>query len=380
MSSIDRSRDGYVISGPIICLARRRLSAFQLCSVVGLAIGVTINITLGARLNLPIKLSVAVALLGLLAIPIIAMLVKIVTGEEQLCFYHHVIGVLAATAILLWLLGQPLLPFLDVLILGAGAARAIGYFGCLRAGCCHGRPSRWGVIYDDQYTHILPAALLGVRLFPVQVVEAFWTTGIVAAGCALILRQYEPGIGLAWFIVTYCPARFVFECLRWPPNYHFKSGLSQHQWISVALVLFVVALEGNSVLPFSFWHVVILLALLLATATLVIERRTRSVTRELAHPEHIREVTAAMTSLRKLPGFGIPVDCTSLGLQVSAGKITNNAGEIDHYTLSRREGLTKAAVDLLATAIRQTHAGRVEVLAGNNNVFHLLVHSTRVTQ
>ena len=375
MSTIDRSADRYVMAGPILQLGRRRLSAFQLCSCIGLAIGVTINITLGARLHLSIKLSIGVALLGLLAIPIIAMIVKIVTGEEQLCFYHHVIGVLAASAILLWSLGQPLLPFLDVLILSAGAARAVGYFGCLRAGCCHGRPSRWGVIYCDQYAHILPSALLGVRLFPVQIVEAFWTAGIVAIGCALIVWQYEPGVGLAWFIITYCPARFIFECLRWPPNYHFKSGLSQHQWISVALVSSVVALEINGVLPFRLWHAVVLLGLLAATAAMVIERQTRSVTRELGHPEHIRELTAAMRSLAQLPGFGIPVDCTSLGLQVSAGKIPSDAGYIHHYTLSRRGGLTKATVESLARAITQTLTGRVEVLAGNNNVFHLLVHS-----
>jgi hypothetical protein len=336
-----------------------------------LATGVTINITLGARLNLPLKLTAGVALIGLVAIPVIAMLEKIVTGQEQLSFYHHLIGALTAIAIFLSIAGQPLLPFLDVLILGAGAVRAIGYFGCLRAGCCHGRPCRWGVIYDDRYTRVVPSALLGVRLIPVQIVEAFWTTGIVAIGCALIVRQYEPGIGVAWFIITYCSARFFFGWLRWPPNFYFKSGLSQPQWISVALVLLVVALEVSGVLPFRLWHAVVLLGLLAATTFLIIERRTRSITRELGHPEHIRELAAALRSLSQRPGFGIPVDCTSLGLQVSAGKI----GDIHHYTFSRRKGLTKAAVDLLAPAV--TQAGQVEVLAGNNNTFHLLIHPTR---
>jgi len=263
-------------------------------------------------LHLSIKWSVGVAVLGLVAIPIIAMVEKIVTGAEQLCFYHHLIGVLAATAILLWIVGQPLLPFLDLLILAAGAIRAVGYLGCLRAGCCHGRPSRWGVVYDDRYGGVLPALLINVRLFPVQIVEAFWTASIVMIGCALVVRQYEPGLGLAWFIVTYCSARFFFGYLRWPPNYHFKSGLAQHQWISVALVLLVVALEVSGVLPFRLWHAAILALLLVATAALVIERRTRSVTRELGHPEHLRELTAAMKSVSQRHRIGIPVDCTSL--------------------------------------------------------------------
>ncbi|HEU4837558.1 MAG TPA: prolipoprotein diacylglyceryl transferase family protein, partial [Pyrinomonadaceae bacterium] len=271
--------------------------------------------------------------------------------------------------------GQPPLPFLDVMLLAAGAARAVGYLGCFRAGCCHGRPSRWGVIYDNRYFRALPALLINVRLFPVQIVEAFWTAGIVIIGCALVVRQYEPGVGLSWFIMTYCSARFFFGWLRWPPNYHFKSGLSQHQWISVALVLLVVVLEVNGVLPFRRWHELILAVLLVATAALVIERRTRSVTRELGHPEHIRELTAALRSVSPPHRFGVPVDCTSLGLQVSAGTIPTSTGDIHHYTLSRRAGLTKAAVDLLAKAVTPMPADRVEVLAGNNNVFHLLVHS-----
>ncbi|HEU4833025.1 MAG TPA: hypothetical protein VFS90_01370, partial [Pyrinomonadaceae bacterium] len=138
----------YVVPGPTIRFGRKRVYAFQLYAGIGLAIWVAINLTLGALLNLPGKWSVVVALLGLLVIPIIAMAEKIVSGAEDLCFYHHLIGGLTANTILLWMVGQPPLPFLDVMLLAAGAARAVGYLGCFRAGCCHGRPSRWGVIYD----------------------------------------------------------------------------------------------------------------------------------------------------------------------------------------------------------------------------------------
>ena len=366
----------YVLSGPDIRLGRRSLSAFQTCSCIGLAIGVVINMTLGAHLNLPIRVSLGVAVLGLLAIPIIAMATKIVTGEEQLCFYHHLIGVLAGNSILLWTLGQPILPFLDVLVLAAGAARAVGYFGCLKAGCCHGRPWSWGIVYGDQYTHVLPRSLMGVQLVPVQIFEALWTAGVVAIGCAFIVNRYEPGAGLSWFIMTYCPARFFFECLRWPPNYQFKSGLSQHQWISLILILAIASFEFSGVLPFRSWHQVVLVLLLAVTAVLIIERRTRGVAKELNHPEHVRELTNAMQSLSsQFDTFRIPVHCTSLGVQISAGKIHDVSGDIYHYALSRRSGLTRTTVDSLAKSIAHTSGfgGRVEVLAGNDNVFHLLI-------
>src|ERR1044072_1221674 len=132
-----------VVPGPTVRLGRKRVHAFQVYACIGLLTALVLNLTLGARLGLPLKWSVGVALLGLLAIPVIAMVEKIIVGKEQLCFYHHLIGVLAATAVLLWLVAHPPLPFLDVLILAAGTIRAVGYFGCFRAGCCHGRPSRW---------------------------------------------------------------------------------------------------------------------------------------------------------------------------------------------------------------------------------------------
>jgi hypothetical protein len=356
--------------------------AFQVCACFGLALGVGINIGLGIRLNLPLMTSVFISLLGLFMIPIVAMTTKIISGEEELCFYHHLITVLAVTWMVLWLLGRPVLPFLDVLILAIGAARAFGFFGCLVAGCCHGRPSRWGILYQEHYTGILPQSLLGVRLFPIQIVESLATFGVVIVGCLVVFDQPVPGAGVAWFILTYCPLRFCFECLRWPPNYHFKSGLSQHQWVSVFLVLFIVSLEFTGVLPLHTWHEVVLVVLLLMTAVLIVERRLRSAGKQLTHPEHVRELIELASRRRETAQHGlatIPIGSTSLGLRISAGRIANEGDEVYHYALSRADGLTEATVKSLAKAIArlQSLSDPIEVVAGTSGVFHLLVHSAR---
>ena len=249
-----------------------------------------LNVGLGARLNLPLWTCVITALLGALTIPSVSMATKIIVGEEQLVFYHHFITSLGVTSAFLWLSGQPLLPSLDVFILAAGALRGVGYFGCLLVGCCHGRPCRWGVVYRDAYAETIPRELLGVPLFPIQFVEALWTLGVVCVGCILIVNPHAPGAGVGWFIAAYCPARFCFEFARWPPNYRFGSGLSQYQWISVALVLSVVCLELGGVLPFRLWHSLVLALLVLATAAVFIERRLRSFDKALNHPDHLREL------------------------------------------------------------------------------------------
>jgi hypothetical protein len=369
------------MNGPAIQLGRRKLLAFQVCACAGLAIGVAINIGLAARLNLPAKVAVLTSALGLFLIPVIAMATKIIGGEEELCFYYDLITVPTVTASVLWLLGQPVLPFLDTLVLAIGAARALGYFGCLKAGCCHGSPSKWGVIYSEKYASVLPQRLIGLPLFPIQVVEALWTAGAVVIGCALVAQTQRPGIGLTWFVATYCPARFVFECLRWPPKYHFRSGLSQHQWISVALLMLVVLLEFVGVLPLQAWHAVITLLLILATAFLIVDRQTRS---QLNHPEHIRELTEAIAqaSLIRTPqqvATSIPIRRTSLGLQVSAEKIERPNDVVHHFAFSSKAGLSDVAANDVAQCIVrvQNLPGPFELLTGNNGVFHLLVHSAR---
>lgn len=77
----------------------------------------------------------------------LAMAAKIVPGKETLVYYQHEIAVMI-TATFLWrMLRQPVLCYLDVTILGVGLFLAFGRVGCLMVGCCHGRPSPWGVCY-----------------------------------------------------------------------------------------------------------------------------------------------------------------------------------------------------------------------------------------
>ena len=73
--------------------------------------------------------------------------VKAMTGSEKFTFYHHQIMVLMSAAMALRLLGGPIFPHLDVVILTFGFVQAVGRLGCFSAGCCHGRPYAWGVRY-----------------------------------------------------------------------------------------------------------------------------------------------------------------------------------------------------------------------------------------
>src|SRR5215467_14328359 len=165
----------------------RSLPAFQVCGYTGLGLAVLLAMLLTRSLGLsPITMILIVAasvptFLGLV------MATKIITGEERIIYYHHEIAVMLAAMTLLWLTSEPLLPFLDITILGIGAFLACGRIGCLMVGCCHGRPHHWGIRYRPEHAAAgFTDYYVGVTLFPIQLVESIWVAGVVIIGVLLI--------------------------------------------------------------------------------------------------------------------------------------------------------------------------------------------------
>lgn len=158
-------------------------------------------------------------------------------------------------AIVLRLLQQPILPYLDVMILGIGIFLACGRLGCFMVGCCHGQPHRWGVRYRREHAAAwFTPYFVGVRTFPIQLVESLYVLGAVIVGMILILSRHPPGTALAWYVVTYDVGRFFFEFLRGDSNRPYYHGFSQPLWISPILMLLALCLEIIEALPFAFWH------------------------------------------------------------------------------------------------------------------------------
>lgn len=390
--------DGW--SRPTVYMLGRSWSSFHLYGFAGLALAILLNIALMLKLGL---------LPGVMSIIIVAapatffalvMATKIITGEEQIIYYHHEIAVMTVAALLLWLLGQPLLPYLDLTILGIGAFLACGRVGCLMVGCCHGRPHSWGVRYrqehaDAGFTHYY----VGVRLFPIQLVESLWVLCIVIVGVIFILNDYPPGTALAWYVVMYDLGRFCFEFVRGDPDRPYLWGYSQGQWISVWLMCFVAGAEVDGALPFHMWHLIATTCLVLAMIAVALHRRLQRIMKfQLLHPRHVEEIAQAIelvsstatevtashvwTVLPKLESIQreIHVAGTSLGVQMSASRIRGAGDSIDHFAISQRDGeMTEGTARILARLILQLKRGTMSgrILSGNEGVFHLLIHPSR---
>jgi len=325
---------------------------------------------------------------------VLVLATKVITGEEKIIYYHHEIAVMVTATLLLWCWRQPVLPFLDITILGVGLFLACGRVGCFLVGCCHGRPHRWGVRYRKQHAEAgFTGYFVGVRLFPIQLTESLWVLFIVAVGVFAVLRGSPPGTALAWYVVTYDLGRFCFEFMRGDPDRAYLWGFSQPQWISAVLVALVVWLEQSGLLPLAGWHRLAVAFLGVAMLAIAARRWFQSEPKHrLLHPRHVGEIARLIDALsiaspdnprpfrwtvmaeRMSRPEVIRIGNTSIGLQISTGEIVDRSGaRVRHYTLScRGREMSEDLARLLARLIGQLrhHAGGPKLLKGDRGVFH----------
>lgn len=369
-------------------LLHRSCPAFQACGCAGVGLAVVLAMALVAHEGLSRRVMVAVVLSAVASFFGLIMLTKVITGEEQIVYYRHEIAVLVVAAMLLWLLHQPILPYLDIALVGVGAFLVCGRVGCLLVGCCHGGPCTWGVRYRAEHAAAgFPAYLVGVRLFPVQAVESLTVLAIVIVGAILVLRGYPPGTALTWYAVNYCLARFWLEFMRGDPERAYFAGFSEAQWTSLFLVLGILGAELGGLLPYRWWHAAAAMALPCAFAVVLLRRSLQKTPKHrLLHPHHVQELATVIKLLSESTRehvesksadapAAIHIGSTSLGVQVSGGQLSAADGRVYHYALSSRAGImTLDAAALLAKLILQLEraSGTGEIVGGSRGVFHLL--------
>lgn len=375
---------------PYVSLFSRRCSAFHLLGLTGLACAVVLCTVLMLHLRLPLWVLGLTTFTALATFLTLAMAAKVISGEERLVYYHHEVAILVTAALALWLVGQPVAAHLDVTILGVGLFLVFGRAGCFMVGCCHGRAGEWGVRYRSEHAQSgFPGYYVGVRIFPVQLLESAWVLLTVAAGVALLLRGAAPGAALAWYVITYDIGRFCFEFLRGDPERPYRLGFSEAQWTSLLLMVAIVGAELAGMIPFHGWHVAATAGIALTMAAVTMRRLVhRDQRHRLLSASHVQEVARAVERLLVeseanpvAPGVShrdVLVAHTSAGLRISTGRVRAAGNEVRHYTLSSADGSLRmtdirAVADLLS---RLQHAtGMSEVVPGRAGIFHLILRS-----
>lgn len=374
-----------------------QVSAFHLWVISAFALAILLSITLAVYFQLSPVVMMLIDAAALMTIMVRAMAGKIVTGEEQHVAYQHVLLIAAVTASLLWLMGQPILPYLDIIFVGINVVFVVGRIGCFMVACCHGRPARWGVCYRQEHADAgFVSCYVGVRLLPVQLVESLMASIILAIGSALVLSAQRPGAFLAWFSVCYGVGRFALEFLRSDPERPYLWGFSEAQWTSLVLVCLIASAEVFGVLQFHTWHFMATAVLMLGMIVIAGKRNFHDrLTRQLFEPRHLREVAEVMKAITEKPREVAPVAKwsitapprvpqeirmarTSLGVQLSNSTCRKATDLIDHYSFSKFDGsMTEETAKRLARLIVRLRSpqGPTEFVSGKSGVFHLLIHS-----
>jgi hypothetical protein len=376
---------------PRVTLGRKRFPSFKVCGYAGFALALAQSALLVHLIGLSL-----LTLLGITAVAVatfftLAMVTKIIADEEILIYYHQEIALLMLAALFLWLTHQPVLAYLDIEALGIGTFLACGRVGCLLVGCCHGRPCRWGTKYKEEHARAgFPPYLVGVPLFPIQIVESVMVACLVTCGVILLLSRRHPGEAFVSYLVLYGAGRFILEFLRGDSKRAYLCGFSEAQWTSLLIASALVFAERVRPLPGARWHWLIPVSMAASIAALAIWwRLDRTGKHDLRHPHHLGEIFSALNHLecsRHLIGppwtassmAMVHVAQTSRGYQFSMGELRSEGRSITHYSLSKVSGsLSLSVAQMLARFIAQFRPdfGHYTILAGHTEVFHILFES-----
>lgn len=270
----------------------REAPAFRTCGVAGFYVAVVVLFGAGLMTGRSLPVLAIIMLVSGLSFFAYTYLRRWITGVERLVLLEHVWFALGVNAGVLWLMRQPVLPYLDVISVALCPFLAAGRVGCTLVGCCHGNPSDLGIRYSAAAANDgFERYLVGVRLLPVPAIEAVGLLIIGLTG-ALALPFAASGKVFAWYLLSYSVMRFGLEGLRGDVRPHWL-GLSQARWMSIAEVMVAVHLAGDATIAVQAAADAVLLLTLFATLLYLQRRNAR---RMLLAPKHVAELRAAFAA------------------------------------------------------------------------------------
>jgi prolipoprotein diacylglyceryltransferase len=359
------------------------ISAFHFFGILGYILGTLLGVIISSQLNLQPKIVLLMAAVGAATFFLLVYISKWVAGEEIIVYYHHEISILLFCTLTLYLLKQPILPYIDIAILGIGIFLAFGRIGCYSVGCCHGRPHKHGVQYGQKHVEAgFTWFYKDVPLLPVQLIESVYVFCTVVAGVVLLLNHVAPGTVLLVYTVIYGAMRFAIEFFRGDPDRPLWVGLSEAQWTSLGLIAITFGFNQAGWLPAYNWHTVILIAMLIASLVAVYFFN-RNPEQKLFSAPHIRQLAEGINILDKVNNSAQPgqqqkinVYTTRAGFSLSCGTRNINSEKQQHYTFSLKNKriINQQSANKMAEIISTltNHHNKYELVEKQNGIYHIL--------
>jgi|GEM_PF-1956871 len=370
------------IPRPFLNLRFKVVAAYHFFGITGIVTACITPLILGLILNLSLlTLSILLATSALLTWAYIKLTI-LITKKDAVVFFNYFLTLLTGSFLVLRIMNQPVLVYMDIMIVGAGLLFAFGRIGCFMAGCCYGKPSLKGIRYDKHHKkNGFPRLLLRVRLLPVQLIESAWLFGITTVSIVIVFSTQAPGMALSTFLILLALGRLMLEFFRGDLLRPYKRGVSQAQWTSLVMLGLTLSLQIAGILPFQSWQSFILVSFLILLITFVLRSKNVSL-RSLFSARHIHEIAEVFEIFKR--GSLIPASTqkavhlrkTSLNIQLSENYIPlKDRTTLYHITLSsldtpfhyrQAEGLSQYMVSL------HKQAGMHVLLPDHDNIYHLL--------
>lgn len=373
-----------------IRLLQFRIKSFHFFGILGYILGTVLGVIISTQLNLQPEIVLLMAAVGAATFFLLVYISKWVTDEEIIVYYHHEIGILLFCTLTIYLIKQPILPYIDITILGIGVFLAFGRIGCYSVGCCHGRPHKHGVKYGQKHVDAgFTWFYKDVPLLPVQLIESVYVFCTVITGVVLLLNHAAPGTVLLVYTVIYGAMRFAIEFFRGDPDRPLWFGLSEAQWTSLGLTAITFGLNKAGWLPAYNWHGIIFLAMLLASFVSMYFFH-RNPEQKLFSAPHIQQLAEGINILHKMDNIKEPkhqnkinVYTTRAGFSLSCGTHTIHSKTQQHYTFSlkNKKIINRQAANKMAEIISTltNHRNKYELVEKQNGIYHILFNEIRTT-
>lgn len=362
-----------------------KIHSFHFFGVLGYILGTTLGITIASQLNLQPLIVLLMAGIGAATFFLLAFVAKWITGEETIVYYHHEIAILVFCALTLYLLKLPILPYIDIALLGIGVFLAFGRIGCYSVGCCHGRPHKHGVKYGQQHVDAgFTWFYKDVPLLPVQLIESVYVFFTVISGVILLLFHAVPGTVLIVYTVVYGLMRFILEFFRGDPDRPLLIGLSEAQWTTMVLTAITFFMSRINWLPVYNWHWIILSVMLIVSlVTMFLYKKNAG--QKFLFAKHVEQLAEGLNLLERVNRTPykknteqINIFKTSRGLAISCGH-NHNEFEINYFTISSKNKremnfpIAEKIAKLISTL--KKYEGDYELIEKQNGVYHILFKS-----
>jgi prolipoprotein diacylglyceryltransferase len=239
---------------PVLRFGRHSWPAFSVFGSMGIVVGAVGGCWLGHAAGLRARALVLLAVAG-----VVTVLIDIV-GQAAVRGYVNLIAMreagvsVAAVTVGAVLIRQPIGPLLDVYGVGLMLTLAVGRLGCLAGGCCYGRPSSYGVRYQQAHVESgFPEHLVGMTLRPLQLIEMAVLLAMALGGAAAILSggaaTARPGVTFGGVALGYALLRAALEPSRGDRGFTSTPALTTPQWCAVGIAVLAIAFVGAGTLP-----------------------------------------------------------------------------------------------------------------------------------